>query len=77
MNKENDSLFTALKELLIELEKLEINEIESSINETLDLLKKRCNTKEYRLAFEMFSFVKEKAIENKKALHSQANELQG
>lgn len=40
MNKENDSLFTAIKELLIELEKLEIDEIESSINETLDSLKK-------------------------------------
>ena len=36
MNKENDSLFTVIKELLIELEKLEIDEIESSINETLD-----------------------------------------
>ena len=35
MNKENDSLFTVIKELLIELEKLEIDEIESSINETL------------------------------------------
>ena len=40
MNKENDSLFTAIKELLIELEKLEIDEIESSINETLDSLKR-------------------------------------
>ena len=30
MNKGNDSLFTAIKELLIELEKLEIDEIESS-----------------------------------------------
>lgn len=40
MNKENDSLFTVIKELLIELEKLEIDEIESSINETLDSLKK-------------------------------------
>ena len=75
MNKENDSLFTAIKELLIELEKLEIDEIESSINETLDSLKKSCNTREYGLAFETLSWIKE--IENKKALHSQANELQG
>ena len=73
MNKENDSLFTAIKELLIELEKLEIDEIESSINETLDSLKKSCNTREYGLAFETLSWI----IENKKALHSQANELQG
>lgn len=77
MNKENDSLFTAIKELLIELEKLEIDEIESSINETLDLLKKSYNTREYGLAFETLSWIKEIAIENKKALHSQANELQG
>lgn len=74
MNKENDSLFTVIKELLIELEKLEI---ESSINETLDSLKKSCNTREYGLAFETLSWIKEIAIENKKALHSQANELQG
>ena len=46
MNKENDSLFTVIKELLIELEKLEIDEIESSINETLDSLKMSCNTRE-------------------------------
>lgn len=46
MNKENDSLFTVIKELLIELEKLEIDEIESSINETLDSLKKSCNTRD-------------------------------
>ena len=89
MNKENDSLFTAIKELLIELEKLEIDEIESSINETLDSLKKSCNTREYGLAFETLSWIKEIAIENKnfseiervikqiKAPRSQANELQG
>ena len=77
MNKENDSLFTVIKELLIELEKLEIDEIESSINETLDSLKKSCNTREYGLAFETLSWIKEIAIGNKKALHSQANELQG
>ena len=76
MNKENDSLFTVIKELLIELEKLEIDEIESSINETLDSLKKSCNTREYGLAFETLSWIKEIAIENKKTLHSQANELQ-
>ena len=77
MNKENDTLFTVIKELFIELEKLEINEIESSINETLDSLKKSCNAREYKLAFETLSWIKEKAIENKKALQSQANELQG
>ena len=40
MNKENDSLFTVIKELLIELEKLEIDEIESSINENARFIKK-------------------------------------
>ena len=69
MNKENDSLFTAIKELLIELEKLEIDEIESSINETLDSLKTRCNPRENRLAIETMSGIIQIAIEIKKALH--------
>ena len=77
MNKENDSLFTVIKELLIELEKLEIDEIESSINETLDSLKKSCNTREYGLAFETLSWIKEIAIENKKTLQEPINEVIG
>ena len=46
-------------------------------NDSLFSLKKSCNTREYGLAFETLSWIKEIAIENKKALHSQANELQG
>lgn len=72
-----NELLKNIRELIEELEKLEIDDIENSINETLDLLKKSCNAREYKLAFETFSWIKQIAIENKKALHSQANELQG
>lgn len=72
-----NELLKDIRELIEELEKLEIDDIENSINETLDLLKKSYNAREYKLAFETLSWIKEIAIENKKALHSQANELQG
>jgi len=63
--------------LIAELEKLNIDEIEKFIDEVLTESKKNYNERQQKLAVEMFTMIKEKAIENKKALHSQANELQG
>ena len=65
------------RELIQELEKLDIDEIENFIDEILTESKKNHNERQHKLAVEMFTMIKETAIENKKALHSQANELQG
>nr|WP_288811509.1 hypothetical protein [uncultured Anaerostipes sp.] len=72
-----DELLKNTRELIAELEKLNIDEIEKFIDEVLTESKKNYNERQQKLAVEMFTMIKEKAIENKKALHSQANELQG
>lgn len=72
-----DELLKNTRELIAELEKLNIDEIEKFIDEVLTESKKNYNERQQKIAVEMFTMIKEKAIENKKALHSQANELQG